>query len=387
MRGRRRHSGGQRLGARWFAVCASLALAAGAAAVAMAPADATPIRTDGTTSTTTVNAQLSLSGVATKDNMLGGTTVGVHPGDTVVFTASATPTAGLQNIPLLGSMLTSLLDPLLGQYQVVLSLGSNFPGGARTVTVGGPTSGACKGQQSVPVTFPSAGTYAFTWTVQYVAPLLFGCSKDGLNSTDLNLLKSAGIAINAYNQWTGQVVAADNPPPTGLSIQLPGVGAAPSLPGVGQLPTVGVPPIALPTIPVTIPSLPGLPGGGTSTPPGGGSTPPSDTDGGREVDGVQTTIPDLVVPKGPGISVPGVQGWQVPMPGKARGVAPGVASPSASASSDLPTADAPSQTKQIELAASPTPGPQMPVILAIIAIIALALVTALYARLYLLRKV
>jgi hypothetical protein len=53
----------------------------------------------------------------------------------------------------------------------------------------------------------------------------------------------------------------------------------------------------------------------------------------------------------------------------------------------IPTA-APSSSapKQVELAANPAPSAQMPVLLAIVAIIALSLVTATYARLYLLRR-
>lgn len=426
MLGRRRSDGELRRGARWFAVSAGLAVAAAASAVAMAPAEATPVRTDScgtlggipliggmlgctTTATTaassssgtastpvstsatsgsTITAQLSLSGVATQSNMLGGTTVGVHPGDTVVFEAAALPTAGLDNIPTLGSTLDSLLQPLLGgQYQVQLNLGSTFPGGARSITVGGPTSGACKGVPSVPVTFPTAGTYSFTWNAQYVLPSLLGCSATGLNSTSLNLLKSAGVALNAYNQWTGQIVVADNPPSGGISIQLPGLGVAPSLPGVGQLPSMGIPPISLPTIPAQIPGLPGLPGGTSNGPGGGSSTAPAQGPG-RDIGGIQVTIPDLVVPKGPGVSVPGVNGWQVPLPGKLNPAAHANRSSSAAPApfGDLPTAAAPDKTNSIELSANSPSSPQMPVILAILAIIALAVVTAIYARLYLLRK-
>ena len=102
--------------------------------------------------------------------------------------------------------------------------------------------------------------WSFTWSVQYVLPGLFGCTKNGLNSTSMNQLQQAGIAINASNQWVGQVVVATDPPKGGISIQLPGIGAAPSLPVVGQLPGMSIAPQAAPTIGAG--SLPGL--GGSS---------------------------------------------------------------------------------------------------------------------------
>ncbi len=103
----------------------------------------------------------------------------MHPGDTVDFKASALPTAGLDNIPALGSLLSGVLNTLLGsQFQVVVSFDSGFSRASpniagQTLTLGGPTSGSCKGAADKAVTFPQTGTYSFTWTVQYVPP---GCS-------------------------------------------------------------------------------------------------------------------------------------------------------------------------------------------------------------------
>src|SRR5579875_294043 len=173
---------------RWLAAAAALAMS-GALLLAWSPAGAS----------NTVDAQLSLSGVATSANIAGGTEIGVHPGDTVTFKASALPTAGLDNIPSLGPVLANALGGLLGQYQVVVSFDSSFPGGAQTVTLGGPTTGKCAGKPSVSFNFPNKGTYSFTWKVQYVLPILLGCSKDGLSDTDLNLLAKAGVKLNATN--------------------------------------------------------------------------------------------------------------------------------------------------------------------------------------------
>ncbi|MDT4913896.1 MAG: hypothetical protein QOC66_3024, partial [Pseudonocardiales bacterium] len=228
---------------RWLVGLAGLSVAA-ATMLAFSPAGAA----------TTVNAQLSLTGVATSANIAGGSQIGVHPGDTVNFKASALPTAGLENIPALGSLLNSLLSPLLGQYQVVASFSSSFPGGAQTVTLGGPATGTCKGLPAKAFTFPNKGTYAFTWKVQYVLPALLGCAKNGVSNANLNLLQKVGVALNATNSWVGKIVVADNPPKGGISIQLPGVSVAPNIAGQ-QLPTLGVPGVSLPTLGVQVPNL------------------------------------------------------------------------------------------------------------------------------------
>lgn len=368
----------RRTGLRWVAGLIGLVLA-GAVALAMTPASA---------GATTVTAQLSLSGVATQSNVLGGTTVGVHPGDTVQFEASPVPTAGLDNIPVLGSLLDSITSGLLqGTYQVVLRLPASFPGGARTVTLGGPTSGPCAGTPSLPVSFPNVGTYGFTWSVQYVLPTLLGCSKSGLSSTDLNSLKSAGIAINATNQWTGQVVVADNPPAGGISVQLPAVGAAPSLPVVGQLPTISVPALKVPTVPVSIPSVPG--GGGKSTTAGGGST--SGAPGGNSTGYPSSSVecvPCHVMTHpglGGGFNGPGPDAGSITRLGSDLGSV-GVVSTAPGAVPSAAPNPTTSTKKQVDLAANRAPAAQVPVLLAIIAIIALALVTATYAKLYLLRR-
>jgi hypothetical protein len=369
MPGRHQERPHSRPGLRWVAGAVGIAVA-GAAIFATAPSSS---------AATTVSAQLSLSGVATSSNVLGGTTIGVHPGDTVDFKASALPTAGLENIPSLGTLLSTLLSGVLGQYQVVVHLGSTFPGGARTVTLGGPTSGVCAGASHLPVTFPNTGTYGFTWTVQYVIPTALGCTKNGLSSTDLNLLKSAGIAINASNQWTGQIVVAENPPPGGISVQLPGVSVAPSVTGIGQLPTIGLSPISVPTIPLDVsgvvsglPSISGLPPIGGSTAPGGGPT--------------GECVPCEVLPN-PG-NFPGFGGVG-PDANSVNLLGAGLhdfGALSGSSPSVTRTAGPVTTKKTIELASNKAPAAQVPVVLAILAIIALSLVTATYARLYLLRR-
>jgi hypothetical protein len=357
---------------------------AGAAVLTMSPAHA---------SASTVDAQLSVSGVATKANVLGGTTVGIHPGDTVDFKASALPTAGLENVPALGSLLGGILGSLTGSnFQVVVTFDGNFPSvGGQTITLGGPTSGACKGKTDVPVTFPASGTYNFTWKVQYVLTGLLGCSQKSLGSTTLNQLADAGVALNASNQWIGKIVAAQDPPKGGISIQLPGISASPSIKGAPPLPGVTVPGVSLPTVTVTLPDLGGLiPGGGGKTSGSGHSSAPSS---GTNYTPPGLTIPEQVVPKGYGNGAGTVGaaggGFGNALPdlgGALVNGAPdsgaGAAAPSGSSS----PAAANVSSNAADLAASPTPSPQLPVLLAILAIIALSLVTATYARLYLLRR-
>jgi hypothetical protein len=354
---------------RWAAAAVAVAIT-GAAIFATTPANASP---------TTTSAQLSLSGVATKSSILGGSLVGIHPGDTVDFVSSGLPTAGLDNIPALGKLVQNLLSPLLGQFQVVLHAGAAFPGGARDVVLGGPTSGPCKGAKDLAVTFPKAGTYNFTWSIQYVLPGLLGCSPSGVSNANLNLLKGAGVALNAANQWVGQVVAADDPPKGGIGLQLPGIKIAPSLPVVGQLPPLGItiPPVQLP---VTIPSLPGS-GGGSSGGSGGGSSGGSGGGGGGGL-----CVPCIVM------TSPGGGGGQVaPDANSVTQIGSGLTDPripgsGGSNSGPSATPASPTKSKHVELASNKAPAASMPVVLAIIAIIALSLVTATYARLFLLRR-
>ena len=360
---RGRHEGAPRSGLRWLAGAVGLAVAAGATVIAMAPAQA---------SGATVDAQLSLSGVVTASSPIGGSIVGVHPGDTVKFSASTAPTAGLNALGL-GNLVSGLLNAL-AKFQVTVDF-SGLPGGAAATTL--------SGAQTKSFTFPTAGTYNFTWSAQQIS--LLGVVPINLNG---NELAAAGIKLNAANQYVGSVVVATNPPSGGISIQLPGVTLAPSLPVVGQLPTLAIRAPVLPTL--GVPSLPGLPGG-SHTPSG----PSSSGSTGVNYTPPPTTIPEEVVPKGDGVggSVSGNQnsssGFGNSLPDLGGAIGTSGAAPSGGSSSSAEALVAGPRkpgANQAELAANPAPSAQMPVLLAIIAIIALSLVTATYARLYLLRR-
>jgi len=362
MIGRGRREAERSRGLRWFAASAGLAVA-GATVLAMGPAHA---------DSTTTNAQLSLSGVVTASSPVGGSVIGIHPGDSVTFKASTAPTAGLDQLGL-GSLVDGVLNTL-ARYQVTVDF-HNLPGGAANTKL--------SGSSSKTFAFPTAGTYDFTWSAQNITVL--GAVPINL---DGNQLAAAGIKLNANNQYVGSVVVAADPPKGGISIQLPGVSVAPSVPVVGQLPTVGVPGINAPTIPVTIPTLPGLGGGKTTgTNPGQAGNP-----GGSTYTPPGLTIPQEVVPSGDG-NGPGTVdnsgfGSALPNLGNGFGSVPSAVTSTApdGAITTLDPANTQQKAKTVQLAANPSPSAQMPVLLAIIAIIALSLVTATYARLYLLRK-
>lgn len=369
MRGRRSGDDrpvGRPAGLRWLGFAIALTIA-GAVTLATTTASASP---------QTVNAELSLSGIATQANILGGAQIGVHPGDTVNFVPSTIPTAGLTNIPTLGTALDSLLQSILGKgtgYQITMHLPATFPGGKRDVTLG-----ACSPTKNLAVTFPTKGDYTFTWSAVAISPLCLLPADIG--SLAGNQLKNAGIALNATNQWVANIHVAVNANPGGISIQLPGVSLAPSLPVVGQLPTIGVPGINLPTLG----SVPTLPGGGSTGGSGGGGglnyTPPA------------VPIPALVLahPDDTGFTaLNGGFGNAIPTAANGSTAVVQEANGSGASSAAAGKATAPAvTTKQAEQAASATKltTTQLPVLLAIFAIVALALVTGTYARLYMMRQ-
>jgi hypothetical protein len=367
MQGRHQQLGGSRAGLRWAAGVAGAGVI-GAIVLAVAPANASPA---------TVNAQLSLSGVTTKSNPTGGSVIGIHPGDKVSFQASAAPTAGLEQLGL-GGLVSGLLGKL-ATYQVKVDF-SALPGGANgTVLAGSDTK---------TFTFADTGTYNFTWTAQRVT--LLGAVPINLNG---NELAKAGIKLNASNEYVGKVVVAKNPPKGGISVQVPSVGVHPSLPVVGQLPSIGVPGANLPTIGVpSIGNLLPTKSGGSGN--GGGKHPSQHGSGGKHhgSQGGGLTVPEQIVPKGytgPDVGgggyFPGVLPSVAPVPLGGSGNHP---APARAPSSAAPAAvgNKAKHAKAVDLATPSSQSSSIPVVLAIVAVIALTLVAATYSRLYLLRK-
>lgn len=323
---------------------------------------------------TTVTAQLALSGVVTASSPAGGSTVGIHPGDSVDLKPASVPTQGLNTHGLpLGDVLGGVLGGTTG-YQVVVHLPATFPGGGRDVKLG-----ACSGQKHLTVAFPKTGTYSFTWTA-FAVNLLCLVPGEGIR-LDGNAAKQHGIALNAQSQWIGKIVVATAPPPGGLSVQLPGVNAAPKV-GAVQLPKVGVPGVTVPTVPARLPTAGlGVPGAASSRPAPGSPSP------GIDYAPPGQSIEDQVVPKGYGPDIGGHGPHALDsvlmngLSGNGNVTSGGLGAADTDAGKPVPLHSA----RPIDLAGNKAPA-ELPVLLGIIATIALSLVTAMYARLYLMRR-
>lgn len=352
---------GRSRSAAWLAGAVGLGVGVGAALLAR-PASAS----------TTVTAQLALSGVVTTASPAGGSVVGIHPGDAVDFRPATAPTQGLNALGVpLGDVLGGVLGDATG-YQVVLHLPSTFPGGKRDVKLG-----ACSSQKDLRVSFPKAGTYGFSWSA-YAVNLL--CLVPGAGITlDGNAAKQHGIALNAQSQWVGKVVAASAPPSGGLSVQLPSVGAQPKV-GPVQVPKVGVPGTTLPTLPAQLPSVPlpspGLPGSS-------GPAPHPSSSAGIDYTPRGPSIEDQVVPKGYGPDIRRDHGPQAADSVLLNGVGGSSTLPGGGNADGVPVPT--HSARPIDLAANRAPA-GLPALLAIIAMVALSLVTAMYARLQLMRR-
>lgn len=380
-----------RPGLRWLAGIVGLALAA-VVMLVMSPADA---------ATRNVKAQLSLSGVATKDNPTGGTQVGIRPGDSITFSAASAPTAGLAKLGL--DNLVSTVDNLMGSgasFQVKADF-SGLPGGRKGTVL--------SGSKTATFHFPTAQTYKFTWQVQRVTMVqVLGVQQKRVTtiSLDGNQLRKAGIAINGDSTYVGQVVVKKNPPQGGVSVQLPSVHVAPSVTGVGQLPTVGVPGVTPPTLHASLPDVPSLPVSVPNLPslpnlPGQHQQKHHQQHARSHqqhtgYQGPALTVPDEVVPNGNNaVVLPGSGNYYsggTPQGGSALDVPPipggsngGGAGP-AHGSANHPARAQP-QSKTVDLASEPAnPSSELPVILAIVSVIVLALVAGTYARLLLQRR-
>lgn len=356
---------------------------AGAAAVAAIAGASVLYASTAANAASTVPAQLSLTGVTTASSPLGGTTVGLHPGDTLQLSASTAPTAGLAS---LGLPVGGLVNSVAG-YEVIAHFPVGFPGGARNVTLGY--------KASTLINFPTAGTYPFTWNAYRLSSTILG----GVVATPINLtsaqIQQAHIGINAQGQWVGQVVVSNNPPAGGLGVQLPNTSISPSLP-VGGLPSVHLPGLTTPTLP-GVPKLPGLPGI-----PGAGKGPaPKPGSGGTQLNyqppGANPA--DQVVPKGygsgsgasyqyvaPGLGSTGgssVAGSNGTSGGGSGGSSAANAANGKAAGSS--SGAVPSRSRAVDLASSSDHGiAALPSLLVIAAVFALSGATALYARTFLL---
>jgi len=374
---------------RWLALLVALLCSAAAAVLLTTPAQAS----------TTVEVQLTLSGVASPDNPTGGSRVGVHPGDSVVLHASAIPTAGAPGG--LSGALSALVAGAAGLQVKILA--GNLPGVHYPFTLGKVAN--CGGAASLPLRSLAKGTYSFKYVVEKVSVLtsvlgkVTGCDKNTVTPThdQLGTLTKDNVKVTDNAVYSGSIVVATNPPGGQIGVQLPkqsiSVKAGPvhtsvNLPGAN----VGVP-NPVPGITANLPKPPGLPGGGT---PGGGSGHGTHgSNGGVDYAPPGLTVPEEVMPHAVNYGGAGGQQYQAPGALPARSVGGHiVAAPAKVTATAAPPAD-PSNvanaglSKPIGLGNNSDGGlfgKQLPVVLAIAAILALSLVTAGYARMMLLRR-
>lgn len=360
MSGRGRHAATRRRGWRWLAGVTGLAVA-GAAVLTMSPAHATP-DPNPNYHPGSDKATFTATGVLDSNCLVstGGTEVWIKPGDSIDFDSAlagiSIATLGLTTKQIAGLNVDAKID---GKVVVDVAAGKDTP-----------------------VANLAAGDHALTWSVKSIA-LLPGVLGALLPPVPVS---SAALQSGASLNWSGIIHVTDSAPTCKLAVTAP-TGTISIGPVKVPLPTVSV---AVPE--PTLPDLGGLlPGGGSKT-SGSGSGHSSTPSSGATYTPPGLTIPEQVVPKGYGNGAGTVGaggGFGNALPDVGGGLvngAPdsgaGAAAPSGSSS----PAAARVSSSAADLAANPTPSPQLPVLLAILAIIALSLVTATYARLYLLRR-
>ena len=220
----------------------------------------------------------------------------------------------------------------------------------------------------------TAGNHQFTWTVSSAQVL-------GLLSVTLT-----APGASASLTYSGTIHVTSDAAQCGVAVQVPSVHASVSAPGLPPI-TIGIPGINPPTL--SVPNVPGLPGTKQSSPVSNPSNPGSGNGGGGNL-----PVAAGVVPQGDNANVyPGAGGGgfnALPLPnilnsnGGTSGLLPVPAAKSgAKATSKQSSAG---KNKPIDLASNKSETGQLSVILAIVAVIALTLVAATYARLYVLRK-
>ena len=352
----------------WVALLAGGAVA-GAIALAMAPANAEASST---------TATLTLTGIVDSNCQVstGGTIAHVAPGGTVTIKASLAGASVKVSIP------ASL--PGLPDKSVTVPLDSSQVASfVDKVTIDGHKH-TLKTAKSKIVLHNVSGTHHISWKASAVS-LLGGLGTVPLNGNDVNL--PAGGQLS----WSGTIVASKNTD-CGVQISVPTVKVS----APGHTLTLSGTNISVPN---PIPSLtkkltpPNLPTGSSSSKPA--HHPKTKSGGGGTVKYTPPpkTVPEKVMPHavnfgGGGGS--GNGGFAPPAAGGGGGVAAPAPAPVTS------TAPAPPKTspaakikpaKTVDVAQhDQLGGAQLPVLLAIVAILALSTVTAMYARMFLLRR-
>jgi hypothetical protein len=347
----------------WVAALAGLAVA-GAIALTMAPANAAP---------GTVTATFGVTGISGSncDTQTGGSDIWVAPGDDLKAKTS------LAGISVAGINL-GLADSLAGL------------NGTLTIDPKAKTPVVKRLKAATTITLPSLSTGDHKFTFQADA---LGTS---LGLTLPFSISSDAAAAGGKATWNGTIHVTKDAAQCGVSAQAPGGEVSASvtnlppvhatLPGA-NLPTAKV---TLPNVGSKLPGLPNIPGlGGKSSKPGSGGTKSSTT----KYTPPALTVPEQVMPRavnfgggGAGFAAPGNDGGTG---GSGGYVAPGnnVTSTAAPEPTGTAAENVKAAKKTVDVAQkSQLGGAQLPVLLAIVAILALAAVTAMYAKMYLLGR-
>ena len=343
-----------------------LGLAATLVAMGLA-GSAAVLATTGTASAeaAATTATLTLTGVVDSNCpvSVGGTTVYVAPGGSIDFKAAlAGISISVTTVPLLPPITIPLNTSTVAAFSDTLIMDGDI---AHPQTVTGTQDYKLGG---------ISGNHTFTWTASSVQllPSVAGGITVPLNANDVSL------PVGAKLSWNG-AISTSKTNTCGISAQLPGVQAS-----AGPI-HVSIPPVALPSL--SVPSLPNLggllPGGSTPTVANGGT---ANNGSGLGYNDPGQQVPAGVVPKGGGS---GLFGQGSSGSGSGSGSGGGANGKNAALTGSGVTASgSPTLTngKTVDLSAKKTSAAQIPVVLAVLAILALSLVSAAYARMYLLRR-
>jgi hypothetical protein len=348
---------------RWFARRrAAACVTAVSAAVISAVLLALPANAEASSTTAT----LTLTGVLDSNCTVstGGTTVYVAPGGTIDFTAAL---AGI-----------SVNVPPLGVIALNTSTVASF---VDTLIINGDTAHPhnITGTQDYQLTGVS-GNQSITWSASSVQllpiPLLLpnGLTVP-LNASDVI---ASSLPVGGKLDWAGSI-STSTTATCGISAQLPGAQVT-----VGPI-HVTVPPVALPSL--GVPALPGLPGTGSGTTPAGTSGAAGSGVGYTDPG---TQVPAAIVPKGStdGLFGQGSIGSGSTGTSNGGGANGKNAALTGTGANALGTSATPTLTngKSVDLSSKKAPAAQIPIVLAILAILALSLVSAMYARKHLVHR-
>ena len=304
----------------------------------------------------------------------GGTEVWIKPGDSINFDSSA---VGI-NVSAVDGLFTGLIGKVVG-----LNVSGTIDKGTKQAQNFSVV--AAKTTKFANAANLSAGTHTITWKATSLAVLPSITQILGLPPvlgalTNIPLSSGAVTQAGAALSWNGVIRVTNDAPQCKLSVATPKVDV-----NVGPLKTT-IPPLNV-NVPVpNLPSLPGLPGGGGGSGGGGGGGNGGGGGGGHYKPPTESVPAQVMGGIGSGFGGVAPNGGSSTQLGTGLPDQSGQSSASNGGGKPTTGASKPQTQTRAVYASNKAPTAQLPVLLAIIAIIALSLVTATYARLYLLRR-